>query len=222
MARDGGRAITVERWDTSVSYKEAAQRQEELVSLRRETLILCEHPPVITLGTSANADDLLFPREYYERLNIAVVNTLRGGQVTYHGPGQLVVYPILDLRERGFTVHTYLRFLEDLTIRFCSEYEVTARRIEGKTGGWVDDRKIAFIGVRVRKGFSFHGLSVNITPQREPFGSIVPCGIRDLSVTSLHEETGDTSLDLWDTAVRIEKLFFEEIGFSFSAPTGLK
>ena len=209
MARDGLADLPVLRWDTSVSYDEAARRQEERVLQRSEALILCEHPPTITLGTTSKPDDLLYPIERYQQLGIPIVKSSRGGKVTCHGPGQLVVYPILDLRQRRFTIHAFLRFLEELTIRLCAEYGVTARRIDGKVVAWIVDRKIGFNGVRISKGFSFQGLSFNIIPQHEAFSRIVPCGIPGLTVTSLQEELNDNTLTQWDAADRMQAIFFD-------------
>jgi len=179
-------------WDVSIPYAETARRQEEWVAQAREILILCEHPPTITLGTAADESDLPLAPLVYERMGIPVFPSPRGGKATYHGPGQLVCYPILNLRERGLTIHAYLRFLEELMLSLCAAYGVNARRIPGKAGAWVEHRKIGFIGVRVRRGFSFHGCSLNVTPQQEAFRRIVPCGMPNLLVTSLQEETGLT------------------------------
>ncbi|MBN2328240.1 MAG: lipoyl(octanoyl) transferase LipB [Candidatus Omnitrophica bacterium] len=209
MARERHFPIPVHRWDAAVPYEEAARRQEESAAEGREALILCEHAPTITLGTSAGPGDLAFSSLYYERMGVTVLKSPRGGKATYHGPGQLVGYPILNLRQRGMTVHGYMRFLESLMIRLCAEYGVQARRIDGKAGCWIGEKKIGFIGVRVRRGFCFHGFSLNITPQREAFRLIVPCGMPDLHVTSLQEELHDSAPDLRQAADRMEELFFE-------------
>ncbi|MDX9753765.1 MAG: lipoyl(octanoyl) transferase LipB [bacterium] len=178
------------QWDVSVSYDEAARRQEALVAEGREALILAEHPATITLGTGATPADLAFSPIYYERQAIPVLKSPRGGKATYHGPGQLVVYPILNLRERGITIHGYLRALEACMIQTCAHYGIAARRIEGKAGCWVGEKKIGFVGVRIRKGFCFHGFSLNVHAQQEPFRLIVPCGMPGLRLTSIQEETG--------------------------------
>ncbi|MGC9327628.1 MAG: lipoyl(octanoyl) transferase LipB [Candidatus Hinthialibacter sp.] len=209
MARESFSAISIYRWDAAVSYEEAARRQEEFAAEGREALILCEHAPTITLGTSAEPGDLAFSPLYYERMGVTVLKSPRGGKATYHGPGQLVGYPILNLRARGMTVHGYMRFLETLMIRLCAEYGVQAHRIDGKAGCWIGEKKIGFIGVRVRRGFCFHGFSMNVTPQHEAFRLIVPCGMPDLHVTSLQEERHDSAPDLWGAADQIEELFFE-------------
>lgn len=212
MAREESRPLPVYRWDSTFPYEEAARTQEEWVAQGREALILCEHPPTITLGTAATASDLAFAPLYYERMGVALLKSPRGGKATYHGPGQLVGYPILNLRERGITIHAYLRFLETLLIRLCGEYGIAAQRIEGKAGCWIGERKIGFIGVRVRRGFSFHGFSLNVAPQQEAFRLIVPCGMPNLRVTSLAEELGKNAPDLWSVSDKIEEIFFEVIG----------
>lgn len=200
--------VPVIRWDRSVPYLETAVRQEELVARQRETFILCEHPPTITLGTGADRNDLAFPSIYYERQGISIVKSPRGGKATYHGPGQLVVYPILNLRSRNWTIHAHLRFLESLMIFLCSRYGIHAQSIAGRAGAWVGEKKIGFIGVRVRKGFAFHGLSFNVTPQHEPFRWIIPCGMPNLRLTSLQEEMASECPDLWTVADIMEDTFF--------------
>ncbi|MEW6236428.1 MAG: lipoyl(octanoyl) transferase LipB [Candidatus Omnitrophota bacterium] len=206
MAHNGSFPPPVLRWGVDVSYEQASQMQEERVAQEKEALILCEHPPTITLGTSASRNDLVFSPIYYRRMGVTIHKSPRGGKATYHGPGQLVFYPILNLRERSLTVHEHLRLLEEAMIRLCAAYGVAARRIDGKAGAWVGDKKIGFIGVRVRKGFSFHGFSLNIKPQHETFRLITPCGMPDLCVTSLEEETGITH-DLWKTGDRVIDIF---------------
>lgn len=187
MVHDRG-AIPVVWWDTSVPYENAAHTQEEWVARGTEHIALCEHPATITLGTSASPSDLLLSRIAYDRMGITIHECPRGGKATWHGPGQLVVYPVLNLRQRDITIHGYLRMLEQTVVDVCASFGITAQSVEGKTGIWVEDRKIGFIGVRVRRGFSFHGLSLNITPQHEAFQRIVPCGMPGLHVTSVQEE----------------------------------
>lgn len=184
-------SLPVERWTRDTPYQDVSERQEELIVLQQESLLLCEHPATITLGTRGVKEDLLFPAEHYEQQGIAVFKAPRGGQATYHGPGQLVVYPILNLKERNLKIRDYLRLLETVMMNVCSHFGIQTHVICGKTGLWVDDRKIGFIGVRVRQGYSFHGFSLNIKPQHDPFRLIVPCGMPNLTVTSLEEETQD-------------------------------
>jgi lipoyl(octanoyl) transferase len=211
MAFDGGNHVPILKIDASAAYEEVALLQEELVSQAKETLVFCEHAPTITLGTSAKNSDLAFAPDYYERLGVTLVKSPRGGKATYHGPGQPVCYPIINLRQRGMTIHEYLKLLESLMIEICSVYGIKAHRVDGKAGCWVEDRKIGFIGVRVRRGFSFHGFSLNIKPQREAFRMIVPCGMPNLHITSFEEEMDEKPLDLWDVAEAAERLFFESL-----------
>ncbi len=207
MALNLTETIPVEHWDTSISYAQTVLRQEELIQRNQEMLIFCEHPPTITLGSAAEANDLLLPQIYYQRQGITIHKSARGGKATYHGPGQLICYPILNLRERDITVHAYLRFLENLMSRVCLSFGLNAHEIKGKTGTWIDQKKIGFIGIRVKRGHSFHGCSLNVTPQHESFKLIVPCGMPQLHTTSLEEETGRT-LNVWDLADTMKEEFF--------------
>ncbi len=204
-------SLPVEYWDSSISYEETVRRQEDFVQRGEEALLFCEHPPTITLGTATEKGDLLFPNIYYERQGIDIYKSPRGGKATYHGPGQMVFYPILNLRRRNITIHEHLRLLEEVMLRLCSMYGVKARTIEGKTGAWVENRKIGFIGIRVRRGFVFHGCSVNVAPQEEVFRMIVPCGMPQLSVTSLQEETGMT-YEMRHVADTMKGIFFRIAG----------
>lgn len=190
-------SLPVETWTVGSPYEQVSQRQEELISLKQERVLICEHPATITLGTRGVAEDLLFPSEHYEKQGIAVYKAPRGGQATYHGPGQLVVYPIINMKERGIKIREYLRLLESVMMNVCMQYGIQTHVICGKTGLWVDDRKIGFIGVRVRQGFSFHGFSLNVKPQHDPFRLIVPCGMPNLHVTSIEEES-KSDLDVVD------------------------
>ncbi len=210
--------IPVYRYGTETSYAEVTAKQEELVDQCFEALILCEHSPTITLGSGSKPEDLNLSPIYYERLGYTVFQSPRGGQATYHGPGQLVIYPIINLRARDITVHGHIRFLEDLMMRLCSLYGISARRIDGKSGTWVaDTRKIGFTGIRVRKGFAYHGASLNVTPQMEAFRTIVPCGMPDIYVTSIHEESSYTPV-LWEVADIIETYIFEALSATESTP----
>lgn len=172
-------------------YDEGLALQEELVPLRRsgeipDRLLLLEHPHVITLGTGADPAHLLLAEEEQERLGVQVREVGRGGDITYHGPGQLVGYPILDLNPDRRDLHRYLRDLEEVLILTLGDFGVEARRIEGLTGVWVDDAKVAAIGVRVSSGWiTSHGFALNVCPDLRYFRTIVPCGIGDRPVTSM-------------------------------------
>jgi lipoyl(octanoyl) transferase len=173
-----------------LTFESALTLQEQLVGqVQRgesaETLILLEHEPVYTIGRTRDRSSLR------DELPHAVFETNRGGQATYHGPGQLTGYPILDLNTRGRDLHIYLRFLEEYLIRFSAGFGVTAQRREGLTGVWVGDRKLASIGVGVRKWISMHGFAINIlATSTAAFSSITPCGLTGVEMTSLERESG--------------------------------
>lgn len=150
-----------------------------------ETLFLVEHPPTITLGRDAKEAHLLLRREAFRARGIEVVEVDRGGDVTYHGPGQLVAYPILDLQRRRPSVGWYLRTLEDVIIQTLADFDIAGDRLEGYTGVWVDGAKIAAIGVGLRHWVTCHGVALNVAPDMDHFSLIVPCGIPDKPVTSM-------------------------------------
>ena len=175
-----------------VPYQDALALQRALVEERRadritDTLLLLQHPPVITLGVRGDGgrSHILASGPRLEELGIEVAETGRGGDVTYHGPGQIVGYPILDLKPDRCDVHRYVRDLEDVMIRTCADYGVTAARVEGLTGAWVGAAKIGAIGVRISRWITSHGFAFNVDPNLDHFNLIVPCGISDRSVTSL-------------------------------------
>jgi len=156
----------------------------------RDVLLFTEHPHVYTLGKSGDIEHLLRSEEELNSLKAEFVKTDRGGDITYHGPGQLVGYPILDL-ERYFTdIHKYLRLLEEVIIQSCAYYGVTAHRIEGLTGVWVDNAKICAMGVRCSRWVTMHGFALNVNTDLKYFNHIVPCGIEGKTVTSLQALTG--------------------------------
>jgi lipoyl(octanoyl) transferase len=176
-----------------VPYDAALALQRSLVEQRRadqipDTLILLEHPAVITVGVKGDggrANILATPAELSD-LGIDVSETGRGGDVTYHGPGQIVGYPILDLRPDRCDVHRYVRDIEEVMIRTCADYGITAGRIEGLTGAWVAGAKIGAIGVRISRWITSHGFAFNVNTNLDRFNLIVPCGISDKAVTSLN------------------------------------
>jgi lipoyl(octanoyl) transferase len=210
-----------------VPYEEAREAQSRLRGARRrdevpDVLLLLEHPPVYTRGRRSTPEELPMGAEWYERQGIEVRDTDRGGRVTYHGPGQLVAYPIVSLRPYGDDVHEYVRRLERVTIEALAEHGVEAGPIEGLTGVWTETpgrrapgrradiprirgeigpsapggaRKIGSIGVHVSRGVTTHGLAVNVSNDLQPFEWIVPCGIEGVAMTSLARELG-TEQDL--------------------------
>jgi lipoyl(octanoyl) transferase len=180
-----------------VPYDEALAMQRALVEERRaghvpDLLLLLQHPPVITLGVKGDGGraNIVATDARLAELGIAVHETGRGGDVTYHGPGQIVGYPILDLKPDRCDVHRYVRDLEDVMIRVCADYGVTAGRIKGLTGAWVGAGKIGAIGVRLSRWITMHGFAFNVSTDLDHFKLIVPCGITDRGVTSLERATG--------------------------------
>jgi lipoyl(octanoyl) transferase len=181
-----------------VPYEVAWEAQQRLAERRQrdeipDVLLLLEHPPVYTRGRRSTADELPMGTEWYERQGIEVRDTDRGGRVTYHGPGQLVAYPVVSLRPYGDDVHEYVRRLERVMIGALGEHGVEAGLVEGQTGVWVQTpgaRKIGSIGVHVSRGVTTHGLAVNVSNALQPFEWIVPCGIEGCEVTSLSRELG--------------------------------
>ena len=175
----------------TVPYAEGLDLQSELVERRRrgevvDQLLLLEHPHVITLGTGARDSHILADEEERARMGIELFEIGRGGDVTYHGPGQLVGYPILDLKPDRKDLHRYLRELEEVLIRTLSHYGIESSREEGLTGVWVPQGKIAAIGVRVSSGWiTSHGFALNVAPDLRYFDTIVPCGLHDKPVASL-------------------------------------
>jgi len=178
-------------------YMEAYNLQKELLVKRikneiPDTLILTEHTPTFTIGRKGGRENLLVNEEILEKNGIKVYEIDRGGDVTYHGPGQIVGYPIINLSEWNKDIHLYLRSLEEVIIRFLSHFKITAGRINDYTGVWVGNEKIA-IGIGVSKWTTFHGFCININPNKKHFRMITPCGIRDKKITSLDELTGETT-----------------------------
>ncbi len=182
--------LLVSRWLGAVPYADGLALQAELVARRQggevaDTLLLLEHPPVITLGRNARRENLLLTEDALRARGIELHETGRGGDVTYHGLGQLVAYPILDLSPDRQDVHRYVRDLEEVMVRTCADFGVAAGRIAGLTGAWVGNEKVGAIGVRIARWVTSHGLALNVTTDLATFGLIVPCGIRDHGVTSL-------------------------------------
>ncbi len=178
-----------------VRYAEGLELQARLVAERQrgaipDTLLLLEHDPVFTLGRNARAENVLFPQDALRARGFDVFETGRGGDVTYHGPGQVVGYPIVDLSPDRRDVHRYVRDLEEVMIRTCADYGVAAERVAGLTGAWVGSEKIGAIGVRIARWVTSHGFAFNVTTDLAPFALIVPCGIRGRGVTTLERLLG--------------------------------
>jgi lipoyl(octanoyl) transferase len=193
LAAHGG-VLTVDRLGT-VAYQPTWELQDELAQQRRERhigdrLLLVEHFPVYTIGRGGDESNLLAGPKRLRQLGAEFVRSDRGGDITFHGPGQLVAYPIVELRD-PLDLRRYVRILEAAIIETASAFGVAAGRVDGLTGVWVEgERKLAAIGVRVRRGVTTHGLALNVNTELRWFDEMIPCGIRDKDVTSLARELG--------------------------------
>jgi lipoyl(octanoyl) transferase len=195
------------RWLGRISYAEALALQEKIVAEKRadadvpDSLLLLEHDPVYTIGRTPDQTSL----RGASHLPHPLFQINRGGQATYHGPGQLVGYPIIDLRNCGQDLHKFLRWIEELLIEFLTGCNIDARRRKGLTGVWVENRKIASIGVGVRHWITMHGFALNVCGDLSPFAQITPCGIANVTMTSIEKETGE-SVTVADAALMMSDL----------------
>ena len=200
-----------------VAYHEAWALQRRLAEARIQNrvgdmVLLLEHPPVYTLGRSSRAEDLLAPTERLEAQGAQVVSVDRGGQVTFHGPGQLVAYPIIDLRAWGGGPLRYVRALEEAAISVVGAFGIAAGRVEKLTGVWVAGEKIAAIGVKISRGVTTHGLALNVSTDLAWFQHIVPCGVGDRGVTSLERLLG-RRVGLEEVVPAMAEQLGEKMGF---------
>ena len=189
-------------------YTETWEVQKELQSKRirgqiNDQLLLVEHPPVYTLGKNAPMDDLLIK----DNDDISVIQTDRGGKITFHGPGQLVGYPIIDLNNYKRSISWYIRELEQLIINVLLDYNINSQRKKGLTGIWVKDKKIAALGVRISRWVTMHGFSLNINPDLSYYKGIVPCGIAGFGVTSMAEILGNKCPKVFDIKLKTINYF---------------
>lgn len=191
-----------ERVSAKLSKLEPAKAFDDL-------LLFVEHPHVYTLGKSGDKSNMLISEERLRQLEAEWVPIDRGGDITYHGPGQIVGYPIIDLDHHFTDIHRYLRSLEEVIIRTCRYFGVESDRMEGLTGVWVEDRKICAFGVKCSRWVTLHGFALNVSTDLSYFTHIVPCGIQDKQVTSLEKELG-TSLEM-DEVKRVIAQQFEEV-----------
>ena len=192
-----------------VTYENGMRLQQKLVEMRQsgeipDQLLLLEHPPVITLGRGGNMHNLLAPPQVLRSERVRFFETTRGGDITYHGPGQVVGYPILHLGEGNRDVRKYVTKLEEVLIRTVAQYGITAARLEGKRGIWVGNEKIAAIGVRIARWVTSHGFALNVSTNLDHFRLITPCGLQGTGVTSIERQIGRSiSLDdVRETAAR--------------------
>jgi lipoyl(octanoyl) transferase len=195
-----------------MDFAHALALQEKIVAQKRDDgalqdeLLLLEHEPVYTIGRTPDRSSLLGAAH----LPHPLFSINRGGQATYHGPGQLMGYPIIDLRRCGQDLHKYLRWLEQLLIDLLAQYDINASRRESLTGVWVKDRKIASIGVGVRHWITMHGFALNVCGDLSPFDQIVPCGINNVAITSMEKETGKM-FTVAEVAGALEKVALDSI-----------
>jgi lipoyl(octanoyl) transferase len=199
-AVDGGAPPIVARWLGRIGYREAWELQKALAHARAEgaipdQLLLLEHPPVLTLGRGADPSHVLATPAQLEGRGIEVLRVERGGEVTYHGPGQLVAYPIVKLADRELLLRPFVRALEAALVETCASFGVTAARRDGHPGCWIDPggaapRKIGALGIRIERGTSYHGIALNVDPDLADFDLIDPCGMPGLDSTSIAREAG--------------------------------
>ena len=200
------------RWLGRMEFTGALALQEEIVARKRadrsfsDELLLLEHEPVYTIGRTPDRSSLLGAAH----LPHPLFSINRGGQATYHGPGQLMGYPIIDLRRCGQDLHRYLRWIERLLIELLADYGIAASRRESLTGVWVENRKIASIGVGVRHWITMHGFALNVRGDLSPFDHIVPCGINEVAMTSIERETGN-KFSVMEIGETVEKLALDRI-----------
>lgn len=191
-----------EAWDLQESLLKAAvdckieNRKNSTNIAPEQHLLFCEHPHVYTLGKSGAAENLLLDQAHLDQIQAQFFKINRGGDITYHGPGQLVMYPILDLEQFFTDIHKYMRFLEEAVIETLHHFGIAATRFEGLTGVWLDadgphPRKICAMGVKCSRWITMHGIALNVHPDLSYFGNIVPCGIQDKAVTSMVAELGN-------------------------------
>lgn len=216
-------------WLGRVPYGEAHALQERLVEARLrdgigDVLLLLEHEPVLTLGRAAKQDNVLLSPEALAARGVERFETGRGGDVTYHGPGQLVGYPIVKLSPDKQDVRKYVASLEQTMIDVAASYGLAATRVPGLNGAWIEDRKIGAVGVRISRWVTMHGFALNVTTNLDHFSLIVPCGIRDRGVTSLTHELG-RAVDMDEARARTVRAFTTFYGATFELfegpPVGL-
>lgn len=199
--------------DTKIANRKRAANQQQTTP---NYLIFCEHPPVYTLGKSGSLDNLLLNKQELAKQGIQFYKINRGGDITYHGPGQIVGYPILDLDNFFTDIHRYLRLLEETIIAALADYGLRAGRIKGATGVWLDynnpfkARKICAMGIRCSRWVCMHGWAFNINTNLSHFEGIIPCGITDKAVTSLNRELGVSKVDVEEVKQKLQYYFMQQ------------
>lgn len=221
-----------------VDYREGLLLQEKLLNSRKsgaiaDVLLLLQHPSVFTIGCSGVVENIIVPRETLVKEDIPVFHTNRGGDVTYHGPGQLVGYPILNLREEGLTAHQYIWNLEEVVIRTLADFGIGGQRVSRRRGVWVGEEKVCALGLRVSGEVSMHGFALNVNTNLKYFTYIIPCGITGMSITSVSKllgrevEIGEVQVNLLRHFSQVFKLNLEngerlDEWLAPSGPSGLK
>lgn len=203
----------------TVPYEKALEYQENLLAKRiaeeiPDSLILLEHPPTITTGRKGNTGNLLVRKEYLEKHGISFIHASRGGDITFHGPGQIVGYPILNLKNHEMDIRKHLRSIEEVIIRTLGDFGIEGRRIDGITGVWVKRSKIASIGIAIRKWVTYHGFALNVSTNLDYFELILSCGITDVRITSIGSWLGnEESIEMDDVTQSVIKNFMGVFGF---------
>ena len=203
----------------TVPYEKALEYQESLLARRiaeeiQDSLILLEHPPTITTGRKGNTGNLLVREEYLKKHGISFIHASRGGDITFHGPGQIVGYPILNLKNHGMDIRNHLRMIEEMIIRTLRDFDIEGRRIDGVTGVWVKRSKIASIGIAIRKWVTYHGFALNVSTNLDYFDLILSCGITDVRITSIGSWLGNKeSVRMDDVTQSVIKNFMGVFGF---------
>ncbi len=203
----------------TVPYEKALEYQENLLARRiaeeiQDSLILLEHPPTITTGRKGNTENLLVREEYLKKHGISFIYASRGGDITFHGPGQIVGYPILNLKNHGMDIRKHLRMIEEMIIRTLRDFDIEGRRIDGVTGVWVKRSKIASIGIAIRKWVTYHGFALNVSTNLDYFELILSCGITDVRITSIGSWLGnEESIKMDDVTQSVIKNFMGVFGF---------
>lgn len=203
----------------TVPYEKALEYQESLLARRiaeetRDSLILLEHPPTITTGRNGNTEHLLVREEYLRKHGISFVHASRGGDITFHGPGQIVGYPILNLKNHGMDIRRHLRMIEEMIIRTLRDFDIEGRRIDGVTGVWVKRSKVASIGIAIRKWVTYHGFALNVSTDLDYFDLILSCGITDVRMTSIGSWLGnEENVGMDDVTRSVIRNFMGVFGF---------
>jgi lipoate-protein ligase B len=180
--------LSLMEYRTALDLQRNLVRARQINVLENDLVLLLEHPSVFTLGQRGGTKNLKVSKTFLERLNIPIVQVERGGDITFHGPGQLVIYPIIDLTKAGFKVLDYVTGLEEIMLRTVTGWKIPAERNSANRGIWVAGRKLGSVGISVKRGISFHGCSLNVNISLKPFKWINPCGLQNVCVTSMKEE----------------------------------